>query len=127
MSSSHFPAGPKPPLPVEASLSRQLRPKAASTGRGGFIAPVHTLRHGRCRKPFTICSCKKCARNSSAFCTYKSLDLKSPGMNSYKKWGWGGPAGMLRQTVQTGLCHPEPLRLARDLSGLACLVPSARG
>ena len=55
-----------------------------------FFPPVDGLLHGRSRKPFRICSCEKCARNSSAFCTYKSLDLKSPGINTYKNRGGGG-------------------------------------
>ena len=89
MSSSHFPGGPKPP--TRQSRSGDGAPPLCSGG--GSNAPGDALRHGRSRKPFTICSCEKCARNSSVFCTYKSLDLKSPGMNSYKKWGWGGACG----------------------------------
>ena len=100
MSSSHFPGGPKPPLPrtsgftlnrftVEGS-SPEWRPKAASPGRGGFIPPVGALRHGRCRKPFIICSCKKCARKCFGICTYKSLDLKFPRISSYKNRGGVG-------------------------------------
>ena len=58
----------------------------------GFIPPVDALRHGHSRKPFTICSCEKCAPKSLGICTYKSLDLKSFGMNSYKNYrGGGGP------------------------------------
>ena len=60
------------------------------TRRGGSIPPVDALRHGRSRKPFRICSCEKCARNSLAICTYKSLDLNFPGINSYKKMAGGG-------------------------------------
>ena len=85
MSSSHFPGTRR------GGFIPQWRPKAASTSRGAFTPPGDALRHGRSRKPFIICSCEKCARNSSAICTYKSLDLKFPRISSYKKigGGWG--------------------------------------
>ena len=60
--------------------------------RGGFTPPVDAVWHGRSRKPFGICSCKKRACNSPGICTYKSLDLNSPGINSYKKMAGGGSA-----------------------------------
>ena len=106
---SHFRGGLEPPC-VAACSPRQWRRKAASTGRGGFTLngctvdaftvngftvnrftpPVDALRHGRSPKPFRICSCEKCVRNSPGMCSYKSKDLNSPGINSYRKSRVGG-------------------------------------
>ena len=76
----HFRGGLKPPLPCNGGFTVN-----------GFIPPVDALRHGRSHKPFGICSCEKCAGNSSGICTYKSLDLKSIAINTYKKQGGGTP------------------------------------
>ena len=87
---SHFGGGLK--SPTRQSRSGDGAPPRHSTGGftlNGFTPPVDALRHGRYRKPFTICSYEKCARNSLAICTYKSLDLNFFGINTYKKQGWG--------------------------------------
>ena len=81
---SHFRGRLEPPLHRSGGLTLN-----GFTVKG-FIVPVDVLRHGRSRKPFTICSCEKRARNSPAICTYKSKDLNSPGINTYKKHGGGG-------------------------------------
>ena len=75
---SHFRGGLKPPLACNGGFTVN-----------GFIPPVDALRHGRPHKPFGICSCEKSAGNWPGICTYKSLDLKSIGINTYKKH-WGG-------------------------------------
>ena len=77
---SHFRGGLKPPLACDRGFTVN-----------GFITPVDGLRHGRSHKPFGICSCKKCLGNCPGICTYKSLDLKSIGINTYKKHGGGTP------------------------------------
>ena len=69
-------------------LKRPLRCDGGFTVNG-FISPVDGLPHGRSHKPFGICSCEKCACNCLAICSYKSLDLKSIRINTYKKQ-WGG-------------------------------------
>ena len=58
----------------------------------GFIVPVDARRHGRSRKPFGICSCKKRARNSPGMCSYKTKHLNFPEINTYKKMAVGGDA-----------------------------------
>ena len=70
-----------PPLPCIDRFT--LNPSRLRVN--GFTPPVGALRHGCSRKPFTICSYEKCARNSRAICTYKSLDLKVFGISSYRK------------------------------------------
>ena len=84
---SHFSGGLKPPLPCTGGFTLN------GFTVNGFTPPVDALRHGRSLKPFTICSCEKCAPKSLGICTCKSLDLKSFGMNSYKNYrgGEGGP------------------------------------
>ena len=77
---SHFRGGLKPPLPCGGGFTLNR-----------FFPPVDGLRHRCYRKPFTICSCEKRARNSPAICSCKSLDLNFPGINSYKKQGGGHP------------------------------------
>ena len=83
---SHFRGGLKLPLPGTGGFTLN-----GFTGNR-FIPPVDALWHGRSRKPFGICSCEKCARNSPAICTYKSLDLNSLGINSYQRWGGVPPS-----------------------------------
>ena len=83
MPSSHLPGGLK--SPTRQSRSSDGAPPRHCTG--GFTPPVDALRHGRSRKPFTICSYEKCARKSLAMCTYKLLDLKVFGISSYRKPG----------------------------------------
>ena len=85
-----------PPLPCDGGFTvnpSRLRVNGFTLNkvhREGFIPPVDALRHGRSRKPFRICTCEKCARNSPGMCTYKSLDLNFFGINTYKKQGVGG-------------------------------------
>ena len=81
---SHFRGGLKPPLPCTGGFTLN------GFTVNGFIPPIDALRHGRSRKPFTICSCEKCVRKCCGICTYKSKDLNSPGINTYKKHGGGG-------------------------------------
>ena len=89
-----------------------------ATGRGGFIPPVDALWHGRSRKPFRICTYKKCARKCCGICTYKSLDLNFPGINTYKKQGVGGTpsfASFASSASFTSFCLLASLpRIARD-------------
>ena len=93
---SHFCGGLK--SPTRQSRSGDGAPPLPCTGGftlnrftvNGFTPPVDARRHGRSRKPFGICSCKKCVRNSPGICSYKTKDLNFPGINSYKNTGWGG-------------------------------------
>ena len=92
---THFRGGIKPPLPCNCRFTvNGFTLNGFTLNRftvNGFIPAVDGLRHGRSRKPFTICSCEKCARNSPAICTYKTKDLNSLGINTYKKQGVGAP------------------------------------
>ena len=82
---SHFRGGLKPPL----------RSTGGFTLNGfivnGFTPPVDALRHGRSRKPFTICSCEKCARNSPGMCSCKNKRLKLPWNQHLQKPPGGYP------------------------------------
>ena len=73
---SHFRGGLKPPLPCGGGFTLN----GFTVNR--FFPPVDGLRHGCYRKPFTICSCGKCARNSPAICTCKNKGLK-PSWNEH--------------------------------------------
>ena len=80
--------------PARQSRSGDGAPPLPCTGGftvKGFIVPVDARQHGRSRKPFGICSCEKCARNSPGICSYKTKDLNFPGINTYKKQGVGAP------------------------------------
>ncbi len=48
---------------------------------------------------------KKRARNSFPIRTYKSLDLKSPGMNTYKKYRGVGPLRLLQMLDLVRISH----------------------
>ena len=123
---SHFRGGLK--SPTRQSRSGDGAPPLPCTGGftlnrftvngftvNGFTPPVDALRHLRSRKPFAICTCKKCARNSPAICTYKSKDLNFPGINSYKKHRGGvpplSPCILASYSHRRGLQCPELLAL----------------
>ena len=65
---SHFRGGLKPPLRCTGGFTVNGFILSGFTVNG-FIPPVDPLRRGRSRKPFGICSCVKCARNSPLICT----------------------------------------------------------
>ena len=86
---SHSRGGLKPPLPCIGGFTLNGFTVNGFT-LDEFIPPRDALGHGRSRKPFAICSCEKCARNSPGICSYKTKDLNCPGINTYKKQGVGG-------------------------------------
>ena len=63
--------------------------EAFAAGAAHLSASPSTLIQLERHKFFRICSYEKCLRKPFAICTYESLDLKSPGINTYKKRGWG--------------------------------------
>ena len=77
---SHFRGGLKPPLPCTGGFTLN-----------GFTPPVDALRHVRSRKPFRMCSCEKCVRNSPAICTCKTIGLKLPWNQHLEKNRGGAP------------------------------------
>jgi hypothetical protein len=80
-------------------LSRSMSHRSRVTSRRSR-AP------GRCTSPLQCAVAQKWPCKSSTMCTYKSLDLKSIRMNTYKKYrgGWGTPdaenAGKFRANLQ---------------------------
>ncbi len=57
--------------------------------------------------PLQCAVAQKRACKSFAIRTYKSLDLKSPGMNTYKKYGGGGPLRSLQTLDLVRIFHCE--------------------
>ena len=77
----HCRGGLKPPLPCDGGFTVN-----------GFIPPLDGLPHGRSHKPFGICSCKIFSVTPLESVLTKSLDLKSIGINTYKKHCGGVPS-----------------------------------
>jgi hypothetical protein len=84
------------------------------TGRwsqvAGHRSPVTGRRSratGRCISPLECAVTKKRVCNSFGIRTYKSLDLKSPGMNSYKKHRGVGVACVLQTQDLSRIFHGE--------------------
>ncbi len=62
---------------------------------------------GRCISPLQCALTQKRVCNSFAICTYKSLDLKFPGMNTYKKHRGWGPLRSLQTLDLVHIFHCE--------------------
>ena len=108
---SHSCGGLKPPLHPSGRLTLNR------FTMNGFIPPVDALRHGRSRKPSTICSYEKRARNSPGICSYKTEDLNFPGINSYKKTG-GGPLLASLLAMPLSACLLSTTRFTNGGAGL---------
>jgi len=57
--------------------------------------------------PLQCAHAQERVRNSFGMCTYKSLDLKSPGMNTYKKYRGGGGLRSLQTQDLSLIFHCE--------------------
>ncbi len=67
---------------------------------------------GRCISPLECTLTKNRACKSFTMCTYKSLDLKSPGMNTYKKYRGGRGVCLLQMQDLTRTCLQTPAFLS---------------
>ncbi len=82
-------------------------PQVFATDHGSQVAGHRSRAAGRCASPLQFALTKKCACNSFAIRTCRTLDLKSPGMNSYKKHRGEGPLRSLQTQDLSSIFHPE--------------------
>ncbi len=77
------------------------------TGHRSRVTGRRSRAAGHCISPLQCAVTQKRACNSFAIRSYKSLDLKSPGMNSYKKYRGGGGLRVLQTLDLIHIFHCE--------------------
>ncbi len=85
--------------------SRRFSPRIT-----GHMSPVTGRRSraaGRCVSPLQFALTRKCVCNSFGMCTCRTLDLKSSGINSYKKHRGEGPLRSLQTQDLSRILHHE--------------------